>query len=114
MEIMGKDQQVTRGVFVDLIQSVRCQCQQLNDPQVQIHGCVCGLQERVLRAYAADNEAMNGPMRPMTDQERWWCIEEAVRASEGSRDESQLLTISDKSLAKEVLASWKEYVDDHF
>lgn len=98
-------------IFADLLQfpidhpnGVPCQCQNLNDPQVRIHGCVCGLQERILRAYS------NGmQLRPMSDEERAWCVEEAISSSEGSRNESELLTITDKSLAKEVLTSWKEY-----
>ena len=94
-----------KGIFTDLIEGVnKVPCQCFDVDYVKINGCVCNLQERVLRAYA------NGmKLRPMADDERAWCIEEAVDASEGSRDESQLTSITDQNLAKEVLSAWKEY-----
>jgi hypothetical protein len=70
------------------------------------HPCVCGPDERVLRAYARDESGLP----PMTSEQREWCLEEADRAGEGAYPPEQAKNYSDKDLAHWVLNAWNDYV----
>lgn len=73
------------------------------------HPCVCGPDERVLRAY--DRGEVGLP--PMTAEEREWCLEEADRAGEGAFPREEAEQFSDKDLANWVLRAWREFVQSN-
>jgi hypothetical protein len=73
----------------------------------QPEGCVCGDDERVLRAYAGGMETMP----PMDATQRGSCIVEAVRCHEGSQ-RAAFATLSDQDLARAVLHGWVEFCRD--
>jgi hypothetical protein len=67
--------------------------------------CVCGPEERVLRAYSSGVEGLP----EMTAKQRKWCIEEADRAGEGGHPSSEAVSLSDKELAQWTLDAWSDY-----
>jgi hypothetical protein len=68
--------------------------------------CMCSRDESTLRRYSA-GEAL----RPMTADERAWCVDEAYRAGEGYyNSEHELMAMDDKALAGAVLNAWHMYV----
>jgi hypothetical protein len=78
-------------------------------PALAAEQCVCNREEHALRRYSAGHN-----IRPMTPEEREWCVYEADRAGEGYYNEDELEKMSDKELAYAVLNAWKMYVDSHF
>ncbi len=66
-------------------------------------GCVCGVTERVLRAYASLRCTV-----PMTADQRAWCIDQ-VRQVEGQSASNYDM---DEELARMVLAAWLDYARD--
>lgn len=82
-----------------------CHCFDIQEQQP----CVCSQRELVLRHYAYSNYD-----RPMTKEERQWCIEEADSAGEGYYNETELQGMTDKKLAYAVLNAWNMYVQDMF
>lgn len=70
--------------------------------------CLCARDESTLRRYAA-GEAL----RPMTNDERAWCVDEADRAGEGYYSEPELTAMDDKVLADAVLNAWHMYVQSN-
>ncbi|HQN17709.1 MAG TPA: hypothetical protein PKV86_01155 [Syntrophobacteraceae bacterium] len=75
-------------------------------PYPQCHDCEfgCGQMERALRHYSA-----YGYDKPMTSEEREWCIQEADRAGEGSYRREELERYNDQELATAVLRAWADY-----
>jgi hypothetical protein len=69
-------------------------------------GCVCGGDERVLRAY---NRGQRG-LEPMTQDQRQWCLDE-IRQVEGY-DIKDYMQYSDADLANGVLSAWTDYCRD--
>lgn len=70
--------------------------------------CVCTRDESTLRRYSA-GEAL----RPMTADERAWCVDEADRAGEGCYSEPELIAMDDTTLADAVLNAWHMYVQSN-
>lgn len=68
-------------------------------------GCVCGAQERGLRAIIAGNGT-----RPMTAEQRAWCVSE-VASVEGF-SEQDCVGLDDVALANLVLSAWLDYARD--
>lgn len=77
-------------------------CCQLEGP------CVCGDEERVLRAYSEGRY-----IETMTKEQREWCLDEADHAGEGSYPKKEAEGLSDAMLAKWVLQAWSDYVRSH-
>lgn len=73
------------------------------------HGCLCTFKEAMLHRYCS-----NEILRPMTAEEREWCVQEADWAGEGSYNKEELSAMTDKDLANSVLHAWLEYVRSHF
>jgi hypothetical protein len=71
--------------------------------------CVCTREESTLRQYSAGEI-----LRPMTDDERAWCVNEADRAGEGYYSEPELTSMDDQALASAVLNAWNMYVQSNF
>lgn len=68
--------------------------------------CICGDDERVLRAYAYGGYNDE----PMTPEQREWCLEDADRAGEGSYPREEAEGLSDAELAKWTINAWNAYV----
>ena len=64
----------------------------------------CGHKEGAMRHYAD-----YGYDKPMTSEEREWCIQEADRAGEGTYRREELEGYSDQGLAEAVLRAWADY-----
>jgi len=67
--------------------------------------CLCSRDESTLRRYSAGEI-----LRPMTAEERAWCVDEADRAGEGYYNSEELTGRNDKDLAGAVLNAWNMYV----
>ncbi len=66
---------------------------------------VCNESEQFVRHF------MHGPVvKPMSKEEREWCIEEADRAGEGSYPREETEHLNDKDLAWATYRAWCEYV----
>jgi hypothetical protein len=66
--------------------------------------CVCTRDESTLRRYA-----MGETLRPMTEAERAWCVDEACWRGEGYYNAPELEALVDKALAQAVLDAWHMY-----
>lgn len=66
--------------------------------------CVCGIEERVIRAYSEGRYAV-----PMTAEQREFCIWEADKCGEGMYSREELQGYSDQALASAVLDAWDAY-----
>lgn len=73
-----------------------------------ITNCLCGHNERVLRAYSEGRY-----ISPMTDGQREWCLDESDRAGEGSYPREEAIGFTDQDLAKRVLYAWSNYVNSN-
>lgn len=73
-------------------------------PDVDV--CFCGGEEAVLRMYTSGN-----PPRPMTDEERSWCVDQADWAGQGQYTQEGLEELNDKDLAYTTLCAWSEYAN---
>ena len=69
-------------------------------------GCVCGPQERVLRAYI-DSEP---GLQAMTPEQRIWCLLEIDQIEGHDRKDHE--ADSDPQLARSVLSAWMDYCRD--
>ena len=67
-------------------------------------GCLCGPEEKVLRAYIR-GEALE----PMSEAERNWCCAEADRAGEGAYPKAEAVELDDRELARWVISAWSDY-----
>jgi hypothetical protein len=67
--------------------------------------CICGNNERVLRAYAKGED-----LPPMSEAQRIWCANEADYAGEGAYPRQEGIKLNDKDLAAWVLSAWNDYV----
>lgn len=72
--------------------------------------CYCTSTESALRRYASHPTSL----RPMTADEREWCVGEADRCAEGGYKKTELEAMSDSDLARAVLTAWHQYVQSHF
>lgn len=63
--------------------------------------------------YTLNQYASNNALRPMTDEERAWCIDEAIGAAEGYYNISGLAVMDDKTLANAVLNAWHMYAQSN-
>lgn len=83
-----------------------CRCEQAPCP-----GCVCTREEMALHRYAGTapaTAARDGVApRPMTADERAWCVAAATRAGAGPCTVAALIARDDASLAHAVLRTWK-------
>lgn len=70
--------------------------------------CVCTREESTLRRYSAGET-----LRPMTGDEREWCVDEADRAGEGYYNKAELSAMDDEALADAVLNAWNMYVQSN-
>ena len=70
--------------------------------------CVCSRDESTLRRYSSGEH-----LRPMTDEERAWCVDEADGCGEGYYSESELTRMDDKALADAVLNAWHMYAQSN-
>ena len=70
--------------------------------------CYCMRTEKILRWYASEFREFE--MRPMTDQEKEWCVKEAVYAGEGSYRAEDFDGADDRYYARHVLSAWNMYV----
>jgi hypothetical protein len=68
--------------------------------------CVCGAEERVLRAYAGGIQTLP----QMTEEQKKWCLDEIGQVEGYERREH--LTDSDIDLANTVLRAWVDYCRD--
>ena len=66
-------------------------------------GCMCGREERVLRAVIA------GQYRPLTSEERAWCTREIASVEGCSESDGEG---SDADAARMVLNAWVDYCRD--
>ena len=79
--------------------NVDCQCVEYAK---SCGGCVCGPEERVLRAFLDPNTPLK-----MTPEQREWCYAE-IDAIE-SHDRSDYEAGTDAELARGVLNAWTDY-----
>lgn len=77
----------------------------LSDDCYARSGCVCGRDERVLRAYL--DEVI---VSLMTPQQREWCLSE-INCVEGY-NRKDYESVTDIELARGVLAAWKTFCED--
>lgn len=72
------------------------------------HDCICSDNERAMRHYA-----YIGVDKPMTEEQREWCVEEADSAGEGYFSLEELNALDDQGLAHAVLQAWSMYVSSN-
>lgn len=68
--------------------------------------CVCGADERVLRAYCDSSRSLPA----MTPNQREWCLDEIGQIEGYERSEHE--QDSDSDLARTVLHAWTDYCRD--
>lgn len=71
-----------------------------------VDDCVCGKDERVLRAYVADHVTL----QPMTPKQREWCLSEIASVEGYVRGDYE--SVPDRELARGVLSAWTDYCRD--
>lgn len=87
----------TPSPFQDIINTIAC-CSVES-------ACVCGAEERVLRAYTEGRYTI-----PMSPEQREWCLDAAEHAGEGAYPRDEASNFSDSELANWVLDAWNDYV----
>lgn len=81
-----------------------CQCVEACNAMNESH-CMCPPVERALRGYIS-----NGQSRPMSPEEREWCLQEIDNVEGHSRNDHANETDSD--LARGVMSAWVDYCQD--
>lgn len=73
-------------------------------------GMICDVIERAFRNYAYGDT----PLRPMTADERAWCVASADHAGEGSVRVEELTQLDDRELARATIQAWSAYCREMF
>lgn len=81
-----------------------CFCNSGND-----NGCMCSHAEQVVRRYASGEE-----LREMTNEEKEYCISQAIWAGEGSYKRKELEEMNNKDLAYCTLRAWLDYASSMY
>ena len=71
--------------------------------------CMCNRIEMVVRRYID-----GGDIRPMTNEEREFMIDEADRFGEGYYSQKELVVMNDQDLAASVLNAWNLYAQSMY
>lgn len=98
---MSEKGEANMNLFADI--QLPCACSQ------SCAECICGPEEKILRHYASGQN-----LRPMTAEEREWCVTEADQAGEGAYNREEMKNLSDRDLANTTLSAWSDYVKSHF
>lgn len=82
---------------------MNCQC--IAQPAPPGSYCICGLEERALRAFKGGCAP-----NPMTPKQREWCLDE-IGSVEGY-ERSDFEDATDANLATNVIGAWVDYCRD--
>lgn len=86
-----------------------CQC--FDAEAVAEYGCLCGDDERALRAWAYPSKLI---MPPMTAEQRAWCLSQIRQAGDATDqpDDDSLTLWTDRDYASGALSAWVDYCRD--